>query len=106
MCVVALTATYVPPDASSAEARTAPKMKPGPTERRTEVEVAAGAAGVARPSGVVKVIVGAAGPALGVGVGAESGGVTPGGVSGVNNSYIGFLLPRPRRHVRTPGPRA
>jgi len=25
-------------------------------------------------------------------------------VSGVNDSYIEFLLPRPRRHVRTSGP--
>jgi hypothetical protein len=35
------------------------------------------------------------------GVGAT--GVAPGGVSGVNDSYIEFLLPGPRRSVRTTG---
>src|SRR4051795_8285214 len=47
--VVALMAAYVPPDARSADARTAPRTKPGPTDRR------AVAFGVTRVSGVAKV---------------------------------------------------
>src|SRR4051794_13920970 len=42
---VALIAAYVPPDASSAEARTAPRTKPGPTERRAVAFRATGVSG-------------------------------------------------------------
>src|SRR3954447_6420322 len=101
--LVALMAAYVPPDARSADARTAPRTKPGPTDRRVV------AFGVTPVSGVAKVNrsvdsswVGGTGvwasacAGCDVGTCFEAGGVTPGGVSGVNDSYIGVSFCRDR----------
>src|SRR3954468_15231808 len=81
--LVALIAAYVPPDARSAEARTAPRTKPGPTARRGVALVEAGAAGAA---GIGAPCVAGAGAVVGAG----ATGAAPGGVSGVNDSYMRF----------------
>src|SRR5262245_34279642 len=76
---VAVTSAYVPPDASSADPRTAPRTNAGPTARRGRGSRVGGVAeGVG--SGVAAATAGWAG--------------TPVGVNGRNGSYIGFLQPR------------